>query len=133
MAERLGEFFDRFNPFALLAVSIVLEVFGATMMKVSDGFTVPVPTLLSLTAYIVSFGIFTFALRRLPLGVAYGIWGGSGTVLTAIIGIVVWHDAFGWGTALGIALVVGGIVLLNKGDEECQAKKAAAEQAKKAE
>ena len=123
MAERLGEFFDRFNPFALLAVSIVLEVFGASMMKLSDGFTVPAPTLLSLAAYVVSFGIFTFALRCLPLGVAYGIWGGAGTVLTAIIGIVAWHDAFGWGTALGIALVVGGIVLLNKGDEECRAKK----------
>ncbi len=120
--ERLTRFFDARNKFALLAFSIVCEVFGATMMKLADGFTVPVYSVLTAVAYIVSLGVFTFALKRLPLGLAYGIWGGTGTAATAVIGIVFWNEPFGWATCLGIALVVGGIVLLNKGDGEAQAK-----------
>ena len=78
----------RIHPYALLSVSIVLEVFGTTMMKLSVGFTVPLFTVLTLMGYLVSFTLLTFTLKHLPLGLVYGIWGGVGTVLTAAIGII---------------------------------------------
>ena len=123
--EQVTRFFDAKNRFALLAFSIACEVFGATMMKLADGFTVPTYSVLTALAYIVSLGVFTFALKRIPLGLAYGIWGGTGTAATAVIGVVFWNEPFGWTTCLGIALVAGGIVLLNKGDEETQTKREA--------
>ena len=111
---------DRIHPYALLSVSIVLEVFATTMMKLAVGFTVPLFTVLTLIGYLASFTLLTFTLKHLPLGLVYGIWGGVGTVLTAAIGIIVWGDPFNWITCVGIALVVGGVVLLNQGTQEIE-------------
>ena len=96
------------------------EVLGTTSMKLSEGFTQPVFGIVTAACYILSFVMLTFALKDLSLGMAYGIWGGVGTVGTAAIGIVAWGDPFGWATAAGIALVVGGIALLNKGTQEIE-------------
>lgn len=104
--------------YALLAVSIVSEVFGTTMLKLSAGFTVLLPSLLVVVAYVISFGLFVFVLKHVPLGLAYGIWGGLGTVATTVIGCVGWGEPFTLYTGLGIALVVAGIVLMNAGTQQ---------------
>lgn len=115
---------NRIHPYALLSVSIILEVFATTMMKLSEGFSVPLFTALTLAGYLVSFTLLTFTLKHLSLGLVYGIWGGVGTVLTAAIGIVAWGDPFNWITCVGIALVVGGVVLLNQGTQEIEDRRA---------
>ena len=104
--------------YVLLAVSIVSEVFGTTMLKLSEGFTVMLPTALVIVAYVISFGLFVFVLKHVPLGLAYGIWGGLGTVATTAIGCIVWNEPFSLYTGLGMALVVGGIVLMNAGSQQ---------------
>lgn len=111
------------NPYVLLGISIACEVVGTTAMKLSEGFTHLPFTLLTLVTYVAAFGIFTIVLKRLPLGLAYGVWGGVGTVCTTAIGIVVWGDPFSALTAVGIALVIGGIALLNQGTQEIEAKR----------
>lgn len=113
------------HPFLLLSISIVFEICGTTMMKLSNGFTDPLFTALTLAGYVASFTLLTLTLKHLPLGLVYGIWGGVGTVATAAIGIIAWNDPFGWTTAVGIALVIGGIVLLNKGTQDIEEKRAA--------
>lgn len=123
---------DRIHPYALLSVSIILEVFGTTMMKLSEGFSVPLFTALTLAGYLVSFTLLTFTLKHLPLGLVYGIWGGAGTVLTAAIGIIAWGDPFNAITCVGIALVVGGVVLLNQGTQELEDAREAAKDAQQA-
>ncbi len=123
---------DRVHPYALLSVSIILEVFGTTMMKLSEGFSVPLFTALTLAGYLVSFTLLTFTLKHLPLGLVYGIWGGVGTVLTAAIGIIAWGDPFNAITCVGIALVVGGVVLLNQGTQELEDAREAAKDAQQA-
>ena len=111
---------NRMHPYALLSVSIVTEVFATTMLKLSEGFAVPLFTTLTLAGYLVSFTLLTFTLKHMPLGLVYGIWGGVGTVLTAAIGIIAWGDPFNWITCVGIALVVGGVVLLNQGTQDLE-------------
>lgn len=123
---------DRVHSYALLSVSIILEVFGTTMMKLSEGFSVPLFTALTLAGYLVSFTLLTFTLKHLPLGLVYGIWGGVGTVLTAAIGIIAWGDSFNVITCVGIALVVGGVVLLNQGTQELEDAREAAKDAQQA-
>lgn len=105
------------HPYMVLAFSIVTEVFGTTMMKMSDGFAVQPYGVLCVVGFLCSLTGLVFALKVLPLGLTYGIWGGVGTALTTVIGIIVWGDAFNALTAIGIVLVVGGIVLLNKGQK----------------
>lgn len=102
----------------LLSVSIVFEVVGTVAMKLSNGFADPLFSLLTLAAYVVSFGIFVIVLKSVPLGLAYGIWGGAGTVLTTIIGCIGWGEPFGLFTGLGIALVIMGIYLMNAGNQQ---------------
>ena len=110
----LKDLLERANPFFLLSISIAAELCGTTSMKVSHGFSDPLFTALTICAYALAFSLFTIVLKKVPLGLAYGIWGGVPT------GIVAWGDPFGWATAAGIALVVGGIALLNKGTQEIE-------------
>lgn len=82
------------SPYALLGLSVLFEVFGTTFMKLSEGFTQPVFGIATAACYILSFTMLTFALKDLSLGMAYGIWGGVGTFLTTLIGIIFWNDPF---------------------------------------
>ncbi len=117
-------------PYILLTISIVMEVIGTTMMKLSEGFTVLGPTALLIICYVISFGLFVIILKHIPLGVAYGIWGGAGTIATTIIGCVIWDEPFSLFTGLGISLVVLGIYLMNAGSQQAAEKKLAEVNAK---
>ena len=108
------------NPILILSVAIVSEVFGATFMKLSEGFTQPVFGIATAVCYILSFVMLTFALKDLSLGMAYGIWGGVGTFLTTLIGIIFWSDPFSIVVGIGMIAVVAGIALLSKGTQEAE-------------
>lgn len=110
----------RRNPILLLSVAIVSEVLGATFMKLSEGFTHPVFGIVTAVCYILSFAMLTLALKDLSLGMAYGIWGGVGTFLTTLIGIVFWNDPFSVVVVIGMIAVVAGIALLSKGTQEAE-------------
>lgn len=92
------------------------EVFATTMLKLSDGFTVPAPSVAVAIGYGISFYSLSLCLKTLPLSLAYAIWSGVGTALTVIVGMVIWHDIFNLYSALGITLIIGGVILLNQGD-----------------
>lgn len=106
--------------YALLGFSVIVEVCGTTAMKLSNGFSDPLFTLITIAAYTFSFSIFIVILRYFQLGLAYGIWGGAGTVLTTLIGIMAWGEPFTLYTGLGVAMVIGGIILLNAGVDDLE-------------
>ncbi|AIQ35769.1 MULTISPECIES: DMT family transporter [unclassified Paenibacillus] len=96
-----------------LGIAIASEVVGTTMLKMSEGFTQLLPSIGVIIGFIIAFYSLSISLRELPLSLAYAIWSGVGTVLTALVGMVVWGDPFGILTFAGIVLIVGGVVLLN--------------------
>lgn len=96
-----------------LAISICFEVFATTMLKFSDGFTVILPTITLVIAYLCSLFCLSHCLRYLPLSLSYAIWTGLGTVLTAVIGIVIWSDPFNGFSFIGFTMIVAGVFLLN--------------------
>jgi small multidrug resistance pump len=100
------------HPWLLLAVAIVCETVGSTALKASDGFTRPLPSLLVVAGFGVSFYLASRVMQRLPLGLVYAIWAGAGTALTALLGLVVFGETLGPTQVVGIALIVGGIVVL---------------------
>jgi len=94
----------------ILLVAGLLEVGWAIGLKYTEGFTKPVPTLLTVLAMGASVGLLGLALRTLPVGTAYAVWTGIGAVGTAILGMVLFGEA---ATALRlacIALIVAGII-----------------------
>lgn len=106
-----------------LFVAIVLELVGTTSLKLSDGFTV-IPFVIScVVAYTICFAVFTLCLEHMSLGLAYGIWGGLGTVGTIIIGMIVWHEPFTLLMGLGVICVIIGTALMSFGNEEAEAGK----------
>jgi quaternary ammonium compound-resistance protein SugE len=93
-----------------LFVAGLLEVGWAVGLKYTEGFTRLVPSALTVLSMIASLGALGLALKELPLGTAYAIWTGIGTVGTAILGIILLGEA---ATALRLAcigLIVAGIV-----------------------
>ena len=114
------------NPILILSVAIVSEVLGTTCMKLSEGFTQPVFGIVTAACYILSFVMLTFALKDLRM--AYGIWGGVGTFLTTLIGIIFWSDPFSIVVGIGMIAVVAGIALLSKGTQEAEEAELACEQ-----
>lgn len=100
------------NPYLILAVAILSEVFGSAMLKVSDGFKKIMPTLGVVSGYVVSFYLFSLVLMAIPLSIAYAIWSGVGTALTALIGVIIYKEGFNIRKVLGLVLIIGGVVLL---------------------
>jgi quaternary ammonium compound-resistance protein SugE len=86
------------------------EIGWAVGLKYTEGFSRPLPTVLTVISMIVSLALLGLALRGLPLGTAYAIWTGIGTVGTVIAGAILFGDSV---TAIRIAcigLIVAGMV-----------------------
>ncbi|WP_285767030.1 multidrug efflux SMR transporter [Peribacillus sp. SI8-4] len=96
-----------------LGISIITEVFGTTMLKISDGFTHLFPTLGVMIGFGTAFYCLSLSLKTIPLSLAYAIWSGIGTALTALIGVLLWNEPFSTITLGGLILIVGGVALLN--------------------
>lgn len=88
----------------------VFEVLWAAGLKYTDGFTRLWPSLGTLAAMTVSFGLLSLGLRTLPLGTAYAVWVGIGALGTALAGMLLWQEPFSVLKAISLLLVVAGIV-----------------------
>jgi small multidrug resistance pump len=96
----------------LLILSIVLEVCGTTCMKLSNGFTRPIPSTLMFVFYAACFTIFTFAVKKIEISTAYAIWCGLGVALIAVIGIAWFKETVSPLKITGLLLVVAGVAAL---------------------
>ena len=96
-----------------LTLAILLEVAGTTSMKLSEGFTRLVPSLLLILFYGLSFAMLTLALKRIDVSMAYAIWSGLGTALIATIGIIWFHEPATAIKFVSLGLIVAGVVGLN--------------------
>lgn len=97
----------------LLVGAIVFEVCGTTAMKMSQGFTKLLPSVLIFVFYAFSFTGLTLALKRIDVSVAYAIWSGLGTALIAAIGIVWFKEPISLIKILSLACIIAGVVGLN--------------------
>ena len=99
--------------YLFLSLAIVLEVVGSSFMKASDGFSKLLPTAITIVAYIACFFFLSQALKSIPLGIAYAIWGGVGIVLTAFIGFLIFRQNLDIPAVIGIIMIVGGVIVMN--------------------
>jgi quaternary ammonium compound-resistance protein SugE len=95
--------------FYLLAAGLA-EIGWAVGLKFTDGFTRPLPTALTVASMVVSLFLLGLALKTLPLGTAYAIWTGIGTVGTVILGIALFGESADAMRLACIVLIVAGIV-----------------------
>ena len=96
--------------------AILTEVTATTALKLSEGFTRLVPSIVVVVGYVSAFAMLSQALTRgMGIGVAYGIWSAVGVALVAIVGAVFLGESMTWLQVGGIALVIAGVLALEFG------------------
>lgn len=101
------------HPYLMLTLAIALELVATNALKASQGFTRPVPSVITVVGYAGSFYLMSLCLKELPLSVTYAIWSGVGTAVTALLGFLLWKEGVDLPRVLGILLIIGGVVLVN--------------------
>ena len=101
------------KTYLLLLLAIIAEVIATSGLKASENFTRLAPSLLVVAGYGTAFFCLSLTLKTLPLGVAYAIWSGVGTVLVAIVGWLLYKQQLDLPAMIGIGLIVAGTIVLN--------------------
>lgn len=96
----------------VLAIAGLFEVVWAYTMKLSGGFTRPIPSLITLAAMIVSFALLSWSMRTLPLGTAYMIWSGIGALGAFVLGVVLLGESANPLRLVAALLILAGLVLM---------------------
>jgi quaternary ammonium compound-resistance protein SugE len=100
------------NPWVLVVLAGLLETGWALGLKYSDGFTKPIPSVLTIIGALASFWLLSTAMKDLPVGTAYAVWVGIGTVGTAVAAVILLGEPVTVLRVAGIALIVAGIAAL---------------------
>lgn len=95
-----------------LSIAIVSEVIATTALRLAEGFTRPLPSLVVVVGYAIAFYCLSMTLKSLPVGIAYAVWSGVGLVLIALIGWLVLKQPLDAAAIGGIALIGAGVCLL---------------------
>jgi small multidrug resistance pump len=96
-----------------LAIAIIAEVIGTSALRASEGFTKVVPSILVVAGYSVAFYFLSLTLKNIPVGIAYAIWSGVGTVLITIVGVVVFNQRLDVPAIVGLSLILIGVLVIN--------------------
>lgn len=99
----------------VMLVAVCFEVFGDSMMKLSDGYRRKLPLIGVLFGYGVSFYLISLTLEAMPLGVVYAMWNSLGIALTAVVATVVWKESFNRKKLIGVILVIASVAILELG------------------
>ncbi len=99
-------------PWILLTIAGLLEILWAYYMKLSDGFSKPLPTVATFAAMFASFGLLSLAMKQLPLGTSYMVWTGIGALGAFVVGIVLLGEAVTPLRLVAAAMLLGGLVLM---------------------
>ena len=97
-------------PWIILFIAGLLEVVWAIGLKYTHGFTRLTPSIITVTAMIVSIVLLSWAMRSLPVGTAYAVWTGIGAVGAAITGILLLGESASLARIASLALIVAGII-----------------------
>lgn len=100
-----------------LCLAILFEVAGTTAMKLSDGLTKIIPSILIFVFYICSFVFLSFALKGIEMSIAYAVWSGMGIVTITIIGFFYFGENINLIKGVVIFFILSGVVILNFSSE----------------
>ena len=101
------------NPWTLLLLAISAEVIGTSCLRLSEGMTKPVPTLLVFMAYAIAMALLSKVVLSIPLGITYALWSGIGTVVIVLVGRFAFGQLLNPTQLIGIGLITAGVVLVN--------------------
>jgi small multidrug resistance pump len=99
--------------YVYLGIAIVTEVIGTSALKASEGFTRPLPSIVTVITYACAFYFLSLTLKTIPVGIAYAIWSGIGIVLIALIGVFWFRQPLDLAAVIGLGLIIAGVAVVN--------------------
>jgi small multidrug resistance pump len=99
--------------FFFLGIAIIFEIIATSALKKSEQFTQLIPSIITIVGYFAAFYFLSFAIRTIPVGIAYAIWSGVGIVLITMIGAIFFKQIPDLPAIIGLALIMIGVVVIN--------------------
>tara|TARA_B100001146_G_scaffold120964_1_gene106309 strand:- start:212 stop:541 length:330 start_codon:yes stop_codon:yes gene_type:complete len=93
--------------------AIICEVFGTMLLPASKNFTKPLISIILVVAYMISFYLLTFALKEIPIAIAYSTWAGAGIFLITLLGYLFYGQSLQWQSLVGLLLIAVGVAIVN--------------------
>ena len=101
------------KAWVLLLFAITSEVIGTSCLKLSEGFSKPIPTLVVLAAYATSMLLLSRVVQTIPLGITYALWSGIGIIAIVLVGLFAYKQVPSLGQLVGIATITAGVIIVN--------------------
>lgn len=101
------------SGFHFLIIAIVCEVIGTSVLKLSEGFTRLIPSVITVICYAISFYFLSQTIKTVPVGIAYAIWSGVGIVLISLAAFIFLGQKIDLMGCLGMAFIIIGVVIIN--------------------
>jgi len=101
------------NIYIVLFLAISLEVLGTMLLPASQNFSKPIPSLVLLASYGMSFYLLALLSQKMPLAIIYASWAGLGVFSVAILSYVIYKQTLNWQTIIGLFLIVIGVTIVN--------------------
>ena len=105
------------NPWLLLLLAVSAEIVGTSCLKLTQGFSRPLPTLVVLGAYATSMLLLSRVVQSIPLGITYALWSGIGIVAIVLVGLLAYRQVPTTAQLLGIGLITAGVIVVNLGGQ----------------
>lgn len=99
--------------YVFLTIAIIAEVIATSALKASQGFSVLMPSIITILGYAVALFFLSLTLKTIPVGIAYAIWSGAGIVLISTIGWIFFKQHLDLAAIIGLGLMLGGIIVIN--------------------
>lgn len=96
-----------------LMLAVLTEVVATSALKASAGFSRPLPSLIVVAGYAISFYTMSLALEAIPVGIAYAVWSGIGIVLITVTAWFLYGQRLDVWALIGIGVIIIGVVILN--------------------
>lgn len=101
------------NAYLLLLGAIICEVIATSSLKLSNGFTNLVFSIITIIGYSASFYILSLALKTIPVGIAYAIWSGIGIIIISLIAWIFLKQSLDLAALVGMGFIIFGVVIIN--------------------
>jgi len=99
--------------YLFLTIAIIAEVIATSALKASQGFSLFMPSIITILGYAVALFFLSLTLKTIPVGIAYAIWSGAGIVLISTIGWIFFKQHLDLAAIIGLGLMLTGIIVIN--------------------
>ncbi len=101
------------NSYLLLFIAIICEVIATSSLKLSNGFTHLMYSIITIIGYSASFYVLSLALKTIPVGIAYAIWSGIGIIIISLIAWIFMKQSLDLAALIGMGFIIFGVVIIN--------------------